>query len=100
MVSDHGDAVADAQAGKHRALKKGVVPDIGDAIGDGYAVNIGHRPEGIAFNAGDQEIIYRAGDGYSATSTGVPRDGDRAVVGRIAKILGSRFSNHHQQERQ
>ena len=68
------------------AVKEHKVPDVGNAGGNRDAAQAGAVTERSVPDAGDRQAIDRVGDGHRSVGSGVSRDGDRAVIGRVSQL--------------
>ena len=99
-VPDAGDTAADRGTRQEVATKERLAPDAGDAAGDRDTRQAEIDVERSAPDAGDRQAIDRVRDGHHTAGSGVPRDRDRAVIGRVSKILGLHPGGQRQEQEQ
>ena len=78
------DVVGNCDAGQGAAGKR-PLPDARDAVGDGNAGQAA-PDERTVCDAGHRQAIDHAGDGHRTARTGVTRDRDYAVSGRVIEV--------------
>ena len=83
-VHDAGHAIGDRDAGQVCAPAERIVPDAGDAVGDCDAGQLGVAVECKVSDAAHGQEVDRAGNAHLPAGTGVSRDGNRAVIGRVS----------------